>query len=191
MNKIDLKFRLLLPSICLIMFAGGLHGVKAQELRWMKVGKLQCYFYDYGSEPEAVYSANDNNFFLTWPTLYGDNQSTMRAKGIWLGVKDFDDPVEKVNKSVKVIGIGPRLSANQFTMVFPQSIKLIARSQPPTVVVDQQIGTSNTLYDVPDEIDENLPCDRMIIIKFNTSIGVSVTKKIMAFTQQNHDDYFI
>jgi hypothetical protein len=31
----------------------------------------------------------------------------------------------------------------------------------------------------------------MVVITYNTSLGVSVTKKVMAFVQQNHDNYYI
>jgi len=159
----------------------------AQDMRWLRVGETQCFYYDYGAEGELTTTMN----FFTWPTQYGDNQHTARARSLWMGARDFYDPVEKKVKSVKVIGAGPRVPANQFTMIFPQSIKLIGKYYHPTVIVDDQIGTNNTMYDKLDEFDPDLPCDRMIVIRFNTSMGVSVTKKVMAFSQQNHDNYHL
>ncbi len=189
MKKKNIKIRLLVVVISLIPLAGGFHFTSAQELRWLRVGQLQSFFLDYGAECELN---SFNNNFLTWPTQYGDNQYMARMKALWFGAKNFYDPVEKKVKGVKVVGSGPRYDAiNQPTMVFNQSIQLIGKYNHPVVVVDQQIGTNNTLYDVLDDVDENLPCDRMIIIKFNTSMGISVTKKILAFTQQNHENYFI
>ena len=73
---------------------------------------------------------------------------------MWMGAKNFYDPVLKTTLGVKVIGAGPRLPENQLNMTFSQSIQLIAREQPPLVIVDDQIGTNNTLYDSPDELDE-------------------------------------
>ncbi|MBN1779541.1 hypothetical protein JW948_00305 [bacterium] len=179
------KYRLwlLMPVLCITGFLS-LH---AQELRWMRVGEAQGPFIDYGSEHELLINTN----FFTWPTQYSDNQTGLRATAMWIGARNFYDPVQERDMSVKVISAGPRLPENQLDMTFPQSIRLIAREQPPLVVVDDQIGTNNTLYDKPDDYDENLPCDRMIVIKLNTSMGVSITKKILGFTQQNHDDYFI
>jgi hypothetical protein len=187
MNKFNRKNQYWMLGTVLMLILGSTRQVFTQDQKWMRVGETQCFFFDYGAEPE--YAANTN--FLTWPTQYSDNQTTMRNNGMWMGARDFYDTVEDKNKSVKVIGIGPRPADNELTMIFPQSIKLVGRYYPPTVVVDDQIGTNNTLYDVLDELDENLPCDRMIVDHFNTSIGVSVTKKILAFTQQNHDNYFI
>jgi hypothetical protein len=187
MNRKNANIRILLPAIGLLLIAGSFVSAPAQEQRWIVVGETQSFFMDYGTECELV--ANRN--YLSWPTQYGDNQLTTRMKGLWIGAKNFYDPVEKKTKGVKVIGAGPRLPANQFTMIFPKGIKLIGRNYPTMVVVDQKIGTNNTLYDVLDDVDENLPCDRMVVMQFNTSIGVSVTKKVMGFMQQNHDNYFI
>ena len=185
MLKHNKKVQILPLVIAFLLITGSLAVLHGQEQRWIRVGDTQCYFRDYGCEPE------EDIDFLTWPTLYGDRQYTTRQKGFWMGATDFNDPVENKFKSVKVIGAGPRLSDNQLTMIFPLSIQLIGRYYHPTVVVDGQIGTNNTLYDDLDVLDENLICDRMVVSKFNTSLGVSVTRKIMAFTQQNHDDYFI
>ncbi|MBO8130872.1 MAG: hypothetical protein H0Z29_05050 [Candidatus Marinimicrobia bacterium] len=160
----------------------------AQEIRWLIYGETQCCFIDYGCEPELFYS---NINFLTWPTQYGTNQHTMRQKGLWIGARNFYDPIERRQKSVKVVGIGPRISDNLLTMIFPQYIKVIGRFKAPTVVVDDQIGNTNHLYDQVDGYDSNLPCDRMIINEVNTSMGVTIRRKIMSFTNPEHDDYFI
>ena len=188
MQLIDKKTRVFLLLSILLICSGAFNSVFTQEERSIKVGDLQCFFYDYGTEPEL----NPNNF-LTWPALYGDNQHTCRYKGLWLGAQNFTDPGDGLTvKSVKVIGAGPRLPVNQFTMIFPQSIRLIGRYYHPNVIVNNAMGSSNaTDYDLVDDLDSELPCDRMVEIKFNTSMGVSVTKKVLAFTQQNHDDYFI
>ena len=157
----------------------------AQDQRWIIVGETQCFFMDYGAETERELN------FLTWPTQYGDNQHTLRMNGLWLGARNFFDPVENKEKSVKVIGSGPRLPANHYTMIFPQSIKLIGRHSHPVVAVDNQTGTNNLLYDQVDDYDSNLPCDRMVVAEFNTSMGISVTRKVYGFTQPDHDNYFI
>ncbi|HEX9974020.1 MAG TPA: hypothetical protein VGD14_18255, partial [bacterium] len=190
MNKKNRNIQLVLLAIGFLLIAGGIQHTFAQELRWIRVGQTQTFFMDFGDECE-LYPFTTTNF-LAWPAQYGDNQYTTRAKGVWIGATNFYDPVEKKVKSVKVIGSGPRIDLdNQSQMIFSNSIKLIGREKPPAIFVDKNPGTSNTLYDVLDEEDPNLPCDRMVVIKYNTSMGVSVTKKVLAFTQQNHDNYFI
>jgi hypothetical protein len=193
MNNNDARIRLLLfVAVGFVIIAWAFQHASAQELRWLRVGQLQSFFKDYGNETELEPGGNGSINFFSWPSQYGDNQYTMRAKGVWIGAANFYDPVEKKVKSVKVIGSGPRYdAANQPLEIFSRSIKLIGREQPPTVIVDDKQGTTNTLYDDLDDVDQNLPCDRMVVVQYNTSMGISVTKKVLAFTQQNHDNYFI
>jgi hypothetical protein len=192
MNNKNIKIRLVLLAICSGLIASSFQLSFAQELRWIRVGQLQSFFKDYSNECELEPGGTGSINFLTWPSQYGDNQYTMRAKGLWMGATNFYDPVEKKIKSVKVIGSGPRYDdANSPQEIFSRSIKLIGRSAPPTVYVDAASGSSNSLYDVLDDVDPTLPCDRMVVNTYNTSMGISVTRKVLAFTQQNHDNYFI
>lgn len=181
-TKFISRLVLLIVSFLLITFV-----LNAQDSRWLRVGQLQSYIFDYGAEHEMKVNS------FSWPAQYGDNQHTSRMKHIWLGARNFVDKLENDKlKSVKVVGPGPRYDVNAFPgMVFSRSIKLIARSPKPSVRVDKKPASHNELYDIPDKIDPTLLCDRMVIMKFNTSLGVSVTKKVMAFSQQNHDNYFI
>lgn len=181
--------RYLIAVACLGLLLLNTLSLQAQETKWMVVGELQSYYHNLGAEWEDAGRSPYN--FLTWPTLYGDDQHTVRARGLWLGATDFDDPVENVNKSIKVIGIGPRISDNWVNMIFPVSFKLLAKSAHPAVTVDDQSASTIDDYDIPDEYDPALPADRVLVSKFNTSMGVTVTRKVLAFTQQNHDDYFI
>ncbi|MCI0553342.1 MAG: hypothetical protein L0287_20525 [Anaerolineae bacterium] len=190
MHKKTTESRRVLLAIVFVIIASSIQNAPAQELRWITVGQTQSFFMDYGNENELIPFTTTN--FLAWPAQYGDNQYTTRAKGVWIGATNFYDPLEKKVKSVKVVGSGPRFdAANQPLMIFSNSIKLVGRERPPVIYVDNQTGSSNSLYDVLDEEDSNLPCDRMVVIKYNTSMGVSVVKKVLAFTQQNHDDYFV
>ena len=59
------------------------------------------------------------------------------------------------------------------------------------VLVDNQGASVLNSFDNVDQIDPNLPCDREVYVKFNTSIGVTVTKKVMAFDQSHNDNYNI
>jgi len=192
MNNKNIKNRFVLLAVGFVLIASGFQYTIAQELRWIRVGQLQSFFKDYSNECETEPAGAGSINFFSWPAQYGDNQYTMRAKGFWIGATNFYDPVEKKNKSVKVIGSGPRYdNANLLQEIFSKSIKLIGRTKPPLVTVDGSTGSSNSLYDVLDELDPNLPCDRMIVNQYNTSMGISVTRKVLAFTQQNHNNYFI
>jgi hypothetical protein len=186
MKKRESKIQYTMLAIGLVFMMGSFHYGLSQDIRWLRVGQLQAYIIDYGAEPGTAVNT------FSWPAQYGDNQYTSRSKTLWIGAANFHDPVENKNKVAKVVGAGPLYdNVNQPGMIFSQSIKLIGRSKSPTVVVDNVFAADNQQYDQLDEEDPNLPCDRMVVVKFNTSIGISVTKKVMAFTQQNHDSYYI
>ena len=165
--------------------------VYAQDIRWLRVGGLQSPFNEVGAEFEVEFNfAGTNSNYFAHPAKYGINQNVTRMKGLYIGCRNFDDPVEGKVKSVKVIGSGPKSVADA-NQVLPVEIKLIAKSAHPVVSVDDAHGTLLDQYDKIDEVDGTLPCDRMIVIRFNTSMGISVTKKVMAFAQSDQENYFI
>jgi hypothetical protein len=161
------------------------------ELRWLRVNSLHCYFSEQGSEGETGGTEETNNVFA-WPAEYSKEQWTMRARGMWLGCRDFYSvPLDRtfpyfvVNCGLKVneYPVRPIYDAVQFEMV--------GRFNHPIVIVDDVPATINNLYDPLDRVDENLPADRMLIIKNNSAMGVTITKKIYAFTRSGHDNYYI
>ncbi len=128
---------------------------------------------------------------LRWPAdfQYQDNEV---AKSLWLGTTDYFDPGANQTFPHKVIGVGPRqINVDIFGETFPQDHTMFGRFLSPTVLVDDNVGSINAFDDIVDEIDPTIPADRLIINTLHTAIGVSVTRKLMAFSQQNHDNYFI
>jgi hypothetical protein len=162
------------------------------ELKWIRVGAMQTYFSEQNSEVESG-GLDDLNIRVCWPAQYGLRQSTMRGRTMWMGCTNFYDSQVDRTFTAKVIGVGPRFDDNvtNEVLVPPVEFKLVGKYEHPAVTVDGADGTINTLYDAVEEIDENLVADRMMLIKNNTSIGVTITKKVYAFTQQNHNNYFV
>lgn len=189
-NKIT-HFCIWQMGLVMALSLNSLQHLSAQDWRWHRIGELQSYFSSRGCEVEGDgYDANTN--FFSWPAQYGViEQTTVRQKCMWIGCKNFFDTVEGKVKSVKVVSIGPRASEERPNMIFEEDMRVIGKYAHPTVVVDDQIATHLATYETLDDTDENLPCDRMIIITINTSIGVTVTKKIMAFSDPDHSNYFI
>ena len=180
---------LLLAAGCLLFLCS--QTLTAQEWKWLRVGEIQCFFSNRGSEVEGEGYGNNTNF-LSWPAQYGTvEQTTMRQTCMWIGSRNFYDTRLGREMSVKVVGIGPRDTEERQNMIFEDDIKLLGRYPAPAVVVDDEFASDLSLYDEVDEYRSDLPCDRMIVIKFNTSLGVSVTKKIMAFSQSDHSNYLI
>lgn len=181
--------RFTLAALALLFFAQTplLH---AQDIRWLRINELQTFISETGMEYESQATTSNLNFF-SWPSQYSSDQTVMRAHGLWIGCKNFNDPVENKVKSVKVIGSGPRDFDDRPNQIFEKELRLIGRTAHPAVSVDNAASSQLTQYDVLDEIDPSLPCERMVVVKFNTSIGISVTKKVMAFAGSQHGNYFI
>lgn len=196
MRKRNMKIRkLLLAPMVILLALSGAHTAPAQEIKWLRVTELQAPINEIGAEFEGEFAQGNTNCF-TWPAQYGidptlGDQNVVRAKGLWIGCKNFNDPVEKKLKSVKVVGSGPRDFADRPNQIFEKGIKMIGRNYHPIVVVDDQLASLLETYDLLDDVDENLEADRMVLAKFNTSIGVSVTKKVMAFANPEHGNYFV
>jgi len=171
----------------------GAHTTHAQQIKWLRVGDLQSFFNEIGAEYECEGPSCTNH--LDWPSQYGVGslvgQHNCRARGLWIGCKNFNDPVEGKIKSVKVIGSGPRDFADRTYEIFEKEFKLIGRTLHPNVIVDNQHATVLDTYDQLDETDPTLPADRELLIRFNTSIGISVTKRVYAFANSSHGNYFI
>lgn len=187
-----IKIKILLLQVFFILILGMLSSAAPQspELHYMRIGQLQQYFSSFGAESEDSHTFRPCEGHL-WPAEYGEDLANSISNSFWIGARDFYDPVLEKTLSHKVVGIGPRLGTSHESMVFEVEHRLIGKFNAPTVIVNGELASYNLLYDDVDEIDENLSADRIILTKVHTSMGISMTRKIMAFSQQNHDDYFI
>ena len=152
--------------------------------RYIKVGSLQSHFSAYGSE-----RAWNNTYYegLIWPAdyLYQDNSVIKRT---WIATKNFTDDQ---GYSWGHYGVYLLLSDNQIgTSIFPMELYQVAKFMPPTVYVD---GTDiNSFYNAQiDSVKSEIPSDRIVVNRVNTSMGLTMERRIFAFSQQYHDNYFI
>lgn len=183
----------LLALVSLAFELSAAPAAKAQgDVRWLRVGNLQAYYQDYGTETET--DANTYMGTLSWPAAYGLDNYSLRSKGLWMGCQNFKDPVTQQTYPYKVICIGPRGSdADPFfiSKMSGETIRLIGRYDHPAVYVDGQNASISGIYDQLDEVDPSLIPDRMIVNTINTQMGITVTRKIMAFTNQNFENFFV
>lgn len=163
------------------------------EIKWLRIGSLHSWFSNAGAEIEygrrTRAHLEDQVDLLRWPAEF-QFQDHCAAKAMWIGTTNYDDPVSGSTYPYKVVGIGTQ-KANLLHYFMPFEFKMIGRFHHPVVIVDGDIATDNYLEDITDEIDETIKADRLIINKLHSSIGITVTRTIMAFSQQNHDNYFI
>ncbi len=152
--------------------------------KWMAAGALQNWFSEIGCEIEEGL-LKVQQYGLRWPAIY-DYQDMQAAKGMWLGVANFTDETGTTYPH-KVVHVGPRVTgANEF---FPVEFRMVSKYDPPQTYVDGA-QTLDTPVD-NDEVDPNMKADRMIINTVNTQTGITMTRKIMQFSQQYHDNYMV
>jgi hypothetical protein len=168
--------------------------VGPQEIKWIWVSSLRQWFSNGGAEIE--YGRRSRTFLTTdqldgmqWPAEY-IYQDVNVGKCLWIGTTDFLDPIDGRVYPYKVAKAG-RIFMYLNTEIFPQEFLLIGRFEHPMVLVDQLHASDLDINDQTDLIDPDMEADRMIYNTIHTSIGVSVTRKVRAFTQQYHDNYFI
>lgn len=180
----------LISLLVILLIVWPIQNLLAQEIKWLRVTDLQSFVNEIGAEYEVESTAGNGNMF-SWPAQFGIDQNTVRMRGLWIGCKDFNDPIEKKMKGVKVIGSGPRNATDRINQIFEKSIQLVGKNYHPAVIVDDQKATLLDNYDLLDSLDDKMDADRMVVVKFNTSMGISVTKKVSVFTNQNHGSYYI
>lgn len=166
-----------------------------QEIRWMQINSIKHWFsnslaeIEYGRRGRAGFVNTDQIDGLAWPQDYSDQDISV-GKSLWIGTTNFADPTNGLTYAHKVVSSG-RGSVYLGSEIYPETMLLIGQSKHPTVSVDDLKASRIDANDVPDEIDASIPADRIIINKAHTAIGVTVERRILAFSQQNHDNYFI
>ncbi len=169
-------------GLAMLSFSVILAQVPGDDTRYIRIGDLQSHFTAYGSE-----RAWNNDYYegMRWPALYSfsDNFVIKRA---WVGVRDFTDES----------GFHWDYWANYIisdyvtTSLFPTVLKQSAKFELPTVIVDGDNITAPYTGDI-DEINPAQIPDRIVTNVVNMTCGLTMTRRIMAFSQPHHDDYFI
>ncbi len=179
-----------LPLLIIFCYSS-VFGQQPQEYKRLVVGSFQSWYSNFGIEIESGGPTGNQLDGLQWDAQF-PFQDVQAAKGIWIGTTNFFDKFLNTTVPYKVVGGGPRRNANnQVSDMVPVEFKMVGRFIAPTVIVDGFSATDNKLRDIVDEIDPALKADRMIVNTLHTSIGLTVTRKIMAFSQQYNDNYFI
>ncbi len=160
----------------------GFGQIDGSQKRYVRVGSLQSHFSAYGSE-----RAWNNSYYegLIWPADYPfqDNSVIKRA---WAAVQNFQDengvywPEYGIYYTLAAEGVG----------LFPMELRQTSSFKPPDIYVDGDDLNIIFAGEIDDYDMDQLP-DRIITNVVNSSMGLTMTRRIYAFTQQYHDNYFI
>jgi len=161
------------------------------EVKWITVGMLHNWFSSAGCEQEVgrTHATADQQDGFQYPALY-EYEDMQAAKALWICARNYDDPIAGKVFDHKVVHCGPRV-LDETSEFMPQTFKLVGRANHPTVVVDGTLASTTVYRDVVDEVNESLAPDRMLYNVVNTSLGVTLTRRVYAYSSPYHDEYFI
>jgi len=150
--------------------------------RYVRIGTLQSRFTAYGSERawNDVYYEG-----LQWPADYNYTDNAVIERQ-WIGCEDFHDLDGHIWSNYCVAFT----AAYANNSLFPMLNKQTAKFDLPLVFVDG-VEVNSPYREEIDEIDPTQVPDRIVTNIVNTSMGVTMTRRIYAFGQQWHDNYFI
>ncbi len=121
---------------------------------------------------------------MQWPAILRNSGHT-RAEGFWIGVKDWRSP-EGQDFEYNVFLNGPRTAAETHVTL---DFKLVSRWPATEVTVNGDDAVSRV--QLIDEVDPDLPSDRMIYSRIRTPLGIDVERKVYAYQNDYHDDYHL
>ena len=156
--------------------------VDENEKSYVRIGSLQSHVSAYGSE-----RAWNNSYYegLIWPADY-PYQDNAVIKRSWIAARDFTDA-----NDFHWDYWGTYMSKSYVqNSLFPIELKQTAKFEPPVVYVDGKNITAPYAGDV-DEINPDQIPDRIVTNVVNTTLGLTMTRRFLAFSQQYHDNYFI
>ncbi len=182
-----LKSRIkLFVTIAAVLLSLPVHNIAYAQYnnKWMTAGSFQDWYSEIGCEIEEGF-VKRQQYGGQWPALY-PYQDSKAARGFWIGARNFTDETG-AKWNWKVVHVGPRVTgAGEF---FPQEFKMISKFDYPQVFVD---GTPS--YNNPaeiDEVDPSIKPDLELVNVVNDQLGLTMTRKIMQFSQQYNDNYVI
>ena len=182
-----------ITKLWLLLFVAvmGISQLMAGETQWIAVGSLHDWFHSAGCEIEVgrTHQVSDQQDGLRWNAQF-KYQDVKAAKALWIGCKNYNDMVAGKTFNYKVVHVGPRVldENNEF---MTETFELWGKYDQPLVLVDGIPASTLKFMEHVDYVDPDLPADRVLYNVVRTSIGLQMTRTIYAFTNKNHDNYFI
>lgn len=174
------------PIICLmvsLLLGWNPRDVHGQEfqLTWLDIGEMHGRYSEIGALNEWL-TANRG---LEWPGILRSS-GHYRAKAFWIGLKNWTDGSGQ-EWPYRVARNGLRHSGEDFFT--PVESKLVAKFEDTEVVVDGYFSTKEIA--LVDEIDPDLPADRMVYQSYRSILGIETERWVYAYAHEMHDDYHI
>lgn len=186
--------RYLATAVCSFLFVAAViaalptENAHAQggQMKWLDVGDHAHAYSNTGS----IGLGGPGN---VWPYIKGTTGFVTGYHDgfeLWIGAKNWTD--EEGKKWPYKIAYTSERNSNIGLSVFPQKFQAISKYPPRDVVVDL-VEDYRTAPDneIVEKVNPDMKADRMILMEVNTNLGVKLTKRIYAFSQEYHDDYHV
>ena len=168
-----------LPLLGVFLVSQPAHG--QVEMTWMDIGEMHSRYAEIGAHYEGITDSRG----LEWPAILR-RSGHYRSKAYWIGLKDWNDESdEHWNYYVAYVG---HLS-NGSTFFSPVESRLVSKYPDPEVFVDGY--PANDKLARVDEVDPDLPADRMLYQKYRSNLGIETERWVYAYANEIHDDYHI
>lgn len=153
---------------------------QSEEPLWLDIGDLHNLYVPSG----ATLEEDMNNLGMQWPANIRLSGHT-RSEGFWIGVKNWTNEDGELQE-YKVLRNGPRSSTEEYVVM---EHRLVSRWPETVVLVHGEFGGRGE--QVIDDVDPDLPADRMVFSRIRTALGIEVERRAYAFGNSFHDDYHI
>ncbi len=189
-----LKNNMIIRLLVLNILTFGLLSTQAigAESKWIAVGNLHNWYSEEGCEIEVGRTGQirDQQDGLRWPAQFS-YQDVQAAKALWIGSTNFTDPVAGRTYDYKVVHVGPRGPVDIKKEIMIEAFKMYGKYDHPTVFVDGLPASTLQFMDFVDSVDADMAADRRILNQVNTAMGITLTRNIRGYSNQNHDNYHI
>ncbi len=182
MGLLCLMFSLLISDLA--------YGAIAKHIR---VGKYHMWVIDSADEGKSVISTNGYNYY------HGFKDYQFYRRGWAIGARDWKDENGDLHAVMVTVDGTEVCDELNSTMPIPDSegvyIRRYRRYQPPYVTVDGfRVSVPFPMDEQSDEVaPDKIPgtADIMVEARINTSLGVTIHHRALAWSQTNHDDYVL
>ena len=150
-------------------------------MTWVDIGEMQSRYSEIGAHNEG----STGNRSIEWPAILRGS-GHYRSKAYWIGLKNWTDENGRA-WDYHVARVGPRPDGS--TYFTPVETRLIAKFEDTEVIVDG--APSFDKIAIVDEVNPDLPADRVLYQRYRSTLGVETERWVYAYANEIHDDYHI
>jgi len=148
---------------------------------WLDIGEMHSRYSEVGAHSEGP----TNNRSLEWPAILRGS-GHYRSKAYWIGIKNWTDEFGQLWE-YHTTRVGPRPDGSG--SFIPLETRLVSKWEDTEVFVDGVLSLDKVAE--VDEVDPDLPADRMLYQKYRSIQGIETERWVYAYSHETYDDFHI